>query len=78
MKELLIIAGMLVWTVSGVWGSFYWWRRDYDVELRDYVMLTIIGIIGGPIVFFYMWATAINRKRLVKIRWGRIILKKKP
>lgn len=50
----LIIVAVVLWYVLGVWSFIYWIRMDEDVTV-DYLMLSLLGGLFGPLAWLIGW-----------------------
>jgi hypothetical protein len=52
--ELFYIFPGFVWYLTGILSFIYWWRQDYDLQVRQLFLSLFIGITG-PIAFVLGW-----------------------
>ena len=46
----MVIMGLVVWSVLGVWGFVYWFAKDFDLEVMDLFYGIFISVIGGLLI----------------------------
>lgn len=58
MNYALLFFAVLGWFFSGFTPSAIWWRSKFgsDTTAADYVVLSIAGVIFGPLAFLFVWA----------------------
>jgi hypothetical protein len=44
MTPFLLIA--VLWWAVGMGGFYYWWTKDYDLEIGELLMFFLSGLIG--------------------------------
>jgi hypothetical protein len=55
MKSWILLTGIIFWYLSGVFSFIYWWRKEYDITLKELILVLIIGL-EGPFAFIVGWA----------------------
>jgi hypothetical protein len=45
---LYVVGGFSLWYVVGLAGFVFWWTRDWDLNVIDLMMGSIVSLLMGP------------------------------
>lgn len=54
-----------IWYMLGLWGSIFYWRKEKDITVIDFIPILVLSIIG-PIVWLLGWMCDNDDKVLIK------------
>ena len=55
---LLFIIIVLLWWASGITSMVYWWTKDFDLELGEFVSFCFVALPLGPLWYIVCWLWA--------------------
>ncbi len=71
MEISTIIILLVIWYIIGIISFIYWWTKDFDLTMNEFLPMLGLGV-GGPTIWIIGWA--IHGDNLLD---NRIIFKKK-
>ena len=72
MSETSCILIIIAWAILGIYSLIVWWRRDFDIDLFDLIILVIfgstIGVFFGIVIFLedFLKLTGIKNHTIIK------------